>query len=466
MPVDPSIPLQAGKTGPDPLESAARIFTIKAAMQQAQLGDYELHDQLTLRDASSDPRAKNPDGTLNATSLLSLVTGKISPKTQLTLSDAAQKQQVFQQQQEDRKRKVTEEFFTKGGQIAAGIMAKYEPLEKQYGPEKAGELVQDDIESMRQQLQQITGIQMPPHRGIDSVRQFAMHSENYVKSQQRASQPSSPHEKAMEDAANRRAKAAEEAAAKKPDASKGGLSGYSEEEKDKLARDAMKDKSILTNIGRGTQGRQDILDITRRMTRIMLAEGTSTAEQRAQFRADSNSLVQLTKKSDAIESNLKSFHNNLDTWDSLAKGQLPKLGGERVKALEGQLQKINFTGIQSLDDWKLKIQQQVNDPTANALLVAAMAAGMDYARIMSSQGQSAAQVTEGARNEALRLLKAGADEKGRAGIMAAMESDTEGQRKGIQDQRQQIIDRMTGSGKKEAPKSDKKRRPLSDFSGG
>lgn len=467
MPLDPNIPLQSGKNQQDPLESASRIFMLKSAMQQSKMGDYELQDQLTLRDASGMPDVKNQDGTMNIPALLGHVTGKVSPKTMLTLTDAAQKQEVFKQQQQKAKQDQMQAFVKASADPMASIYTEYKTDAAKVGPEKAWEIAQPKAEALRQELSQtFKGMNLQPMKSPDQLEAAARHSETALKQQMRATQPETPHEARLSSAAERRAAAAESAVAKKPDASKGGMAGWSEEEKDKLAQDAMKDKSILTNIGRGTQGRQDILDITRRMTRLMLADKSSTAEQRAEFRADTNSLVQLTKKSDAIESTLKSFHNNLNTWDSLAKGELPKLGGERVAAMEGQLKKIDFTGVQSLDDWKLKIKQQVNDPTVNAYLVASMTAAMDYARIMSSQGQSAGQITEGARNEAIRLVRAGANDKARAGIMAAMESDTEGQRKGITDQRQQVIDRMTkgkGSSTDKKPEGEKKRRPLSDF---
>lgn len=163
----------------------------------------------------------------------------------------------------------------------------------------------------------------------------------------------------------------------------------------------------------------------------------------ATWKANAGSLLMQTKKLDAIEGQLTSFHNNLDTWDSIAKGIAPKIGGERVKALAQDLKKIDYTGVRSIDDVKLRIEQQLNDPTASALAVSAMAAAMDYGRIMQGP-QSTASLTEGVRKDAERLLAASADEKGRKGIMAALESDTEGQVKGQRDQLEKIRARMGG----------------------
>ena len=162
----------------------------------------------------------------------------------------------------------------------------------------------------------------------------------------------------------------------------------------------------------------------------------------AEWKANAGSMLLQTKKLDAIGAQLESFHNNLDTWNSLAQGITPQIGGEKVRALAPLLERINFTGVQSIDDVKLRIQQQTNDPTVNAYLIASMAAAMDYARIMSGP-QSAAQLTEGARNDAERLIRAGADDNARIGIMAALESDTEGQRKGMEKQLEEIRGRMS-----------------------
>jgi hypothetical protein len=113
----------------------------------------------------------------------------------------------------------------------------------------------------------------------------------------------------------------------------------------------------------------------------------------ADWKANASSLAFQTKKLDAIEGTLNAFHNNLDTWNSLAQGVAPKLGGERVAAAAKEFQKIDFIGVKALDDVKLRIESQFNDPTVAAYMVAAMAAAMDYARIMQGP-QSIASLTE------------------------------------------------------------------------
>lgn len=196
---------------------------------------------------------------------------------------------------------------------------------------------------------------------------------------------------------------------------------------------------------KGTGGGKDKNEAVMKMVGTIGKELDMSPEeivaQPADWKANAQSLAFQTKKLDAIEGQLNSFHNNLETWDRLAQGLAPTIGGERVKALSKDLQKINFTGIRAFDDIKLKIQSQFNDPTVSAYMVAAMAAAMDYARIMQGP-QSIASLTEGARKDAERLVSAAADDKGRKGIMAALESDTQGQKKGMEDQLTKIRGRM------------------------
>lgn len=211
MPVDASIPLQAtGKSGgPDPLESAARVFTLKAAMQQAQLGDYELHDQLTLRDAAGMPDVKNQDGTMNIPALLGHVTGKVSPKTMLTLTDAAQKQEQYKVAQQKAKQDQMTAFIKASADPMASIYSEYQQDSAKVGPEKAWEIAQPKTEALRQQLSQtFQGMNLQPMQKPEQLEAAARHSEALIKQQMRATQPETPHEARMAAAAEARASAA------------------------------------------------------------------------------------------------------------------------------------------------------------------------------------------------------------------------------------------------------------------
>ena len=167
----------------------------------------------------------------------------------------------------------------------------------------------------------------------------------------------------------------------------------------------------------------------------------------AEYKADAQSLYMQTKKLDAIESQLKSFHNNMKTWDELARGVAPSIGGEQSQALAGKLKAMDFGNIKAVNEIELKIKQAINDPSAAAYMIGAMAVAMDFARIQTGP-QSAAQLTEGARNDAIRLISAGINDKAREAVLGALESDAMGQVKGLKDQTQDIKDRLIGRGKK------------------
>lgn len=230
-------------------------------------------------------------------------------------------------------------------------------------------------------------------------------------------------------------------------------------ENDQFAMDTMAWNYINTGklpYRKGAGGGKDKNDqIVKAASSIAESLGMTPQElagKSASFKADAASLSFSQKKLDSIQGTLDSFHNNLDTWDNLANGLAPKIGGDRAKAIQQDLHKIDFTGVRSLDDWKLKVEQQFNDPTASAIAVAAMSAAMDYARIMQGPMSNAA-LTESARKDAERLISVSADEKGRRGIMAALDSDTAGQVKGLSDQVGKIQTRISG---KTPEKSDTK----------
>ena len=202
--------------------------------------------------------------------------------------------------------------------------------------------------------------------------------------------------------------------------------------------------------GGGRDRNDEVMQTVGQIERELNMTPEEVASMPGTWKADAASLLQATKKRDAIAGQLESFHNNLRTWDQLAKGLPPTFGGQATKDFSKKLESINFTGVRSLDDVKLRIQQQVNDPTVSAYMVAAMAAAMDYARIMQGP-QSAASLTEGARKDAERLVNAAANNESRAGIIAAMDSDTQGQVKGLDTQIQRIQDRMA---RKTTPEKD------------
>jgi hypothetical protein len=212
MPLDPGIPLQSGKGQPDPLETAARIFTIKAASQQAQLGDYKLKDQMTLRDVSALPSVKDEKGNVNYQALLQEGLNRgIGPDTVMTLNAAAQKQQEFKQSQQKFKTDQMTSFIKQSADPMAAIYTEFQQDSTKVGPEKAWEIAQPKTEALRQQLTQtFPDMKLQPMQSPDQLHAAAMHSATLIKNLSRANQPSTPHEKAMENIGERRVKATED----------------------------------------------------------------------------------------------------------------------------------------------------------------------------------------------------------------------------------------------------------------
>lgn len=206
MAIDPNIALQAVAPKPiDPLASAAKAFTLKAAMQQAQMGDMELQDQLSLRNAFQDPQARNADGTINFGHVMSEVGGKVSPKMFTTLSTAAQAQ-------EEKRQAMLGQYVQAAGPVAANLFTKYQELSKTVGPEAAWAQVAPQAQSAMADLKQRFPMAPldPSKLSPEELEKDAMQWGEYAKRQMRGSQPSTPHEKAMEEATRARTAAAAE----------------------------------------------------------------------------------------------------------------------------------------------------------------------------------------------------------------------------------------------------------------
>lgn len=171
-----------------------------------------------------------------------------------------------------------------------------------------------------------------------------------------------------------------------------------------------------------------------RIAQSLGMSGQELAAMPAAYKADAQALAASTKKLDSVQATYESLHNNIQTWEAIRKGEAPKLGGAKLRELGNDLKKINFTDVTTLNDWKLKIGTQFNDPSTVAYVTAAFTVAMDYSRILSSQGQSAAQVTEGARNEALKLIQAGYNDKANKAQIGTLESEAAGIIKGQETQ--------------------------------
>ena len=156
------------------------------------------------------------------------------------------------------------------------------------------------------------------------------------------------------------------------------------------------------------------------------------------WKTDLGSLRVIQKQTDTLEGVLNSFHNNLESWDKVARGLPPTFKSEFAKTFN----KMDFTGIQSLDDAKIKLQTQFNDPTAVALGVSALAAAMDMGRINSGGSASIAPTPVSSMDLAHKIVNASANDAARVALKSSLEQDALGQLNGRKKQLKVISDRM------------------------
>lgn len=209
------------------------------------------------------------------------------------------------------------------------------------------------------------------------------------------------------------------------------------------------DGKTLPSFGRGDMNAKVKSVISNRAGELLERAGITPEEYAAgasQFKADARSLAMQQSKVDSINAVINSLHNNMKTFDDIASGKVPTIGGERVQAMAKDLDKIDFSQSRDWNDIKIKIGEHFNDPTMTAYAIAAMAVAMDVARIQVGGAQSVAQTAEGARREAIELINKGVNEPARRAMLGAIESDSMGQVKGLTDQLNVTRSRMGKGG--------------------
>jgi len=227
---------------------------------------------------------------------------------------------------------------------------------------------------------------------------------------------------------------AERAAAREAAAGQGGLS---EQAIDMLAHEALKDKSVLANLGRGVQGAKDLRAITNRMADISPEGGPGMAQRRAEFRADSNSLNKLTSSYDAITS----FEANAVR------------NGQRLITLAD---KADTTGVPVIERWIRAGRKDVaGDVDVNNFNAQMQLYRAEMARILTNPNLSG-QLTDSARHEVEGFLSGSSSAKQIKALVPMLERDFDNRKKTLEEQMDAIRDRMTkgyGAGDKPGAKS-------------
>jgi hypothetical protein len=152
----------------------------------------------------------------------------------------------------------SERFFGEtSGPMAANLMAEYSKALKTTGtPQAAWKEIEPKVQAANQELSGIAqryGLPFKPVQNEMDLERVASGYAKYAEQKLRSQQPESPHEQRMAGAAERRAGAAEQKAAGEEDKK------LSAAELNFMARQALRgDTSVFQNIGRGSQGSQNI----------------------------------------------------------------------------------------------------------------------------------------------------------------------------------------------------------------
>lgn len=210
---------------------------------------------------------------------------------------------------------------------------------------------------------------------------------------------------------------------------------WSEEQKDKFADEAAKDRSLLSGIGRGAQGAKLLLAINQRIVQRQIDTGQpGAAQRRAEFRADSNSLNKLTQQYDAITS----FENT-----ALQNG----------KALVELAKKVDSTGVPVMERWIRSGRQNIEgDPDVSEFNAQIQLFGNEAAKILTNPSMSGV-VTNEARREIQEFLPQKASAKQIERVVGRLEKDFEIRKKSTEQQMDTIRSRMQSGYAK--PKDDK-----------
>ena len=200
---------------------------------------------------------------------------------------------------------------------------------------------------------------------------------------------------------------------------------WSEEEKNAFANEASRDRTMLANIGRGSQGAKLLLDVNRRIINMQMESGGPGAAQRRQeFRADSNSLNKLTQTFDAITA----FENT-----AIGNG----------KVLVDLAKKVDKTGIPVVERWIRAGRQNIyGDEDVSAFNAQITLFGNEAAKIISNPSMSGV-LTDSSRHEVQGFLPQKASAKQIERVVNLLEGDFGRRKKATEDQMNDIRDRMT-----------------------
>lgn len=209
-----------------------------------------------------------------------------------------------------------------------------------------------------------------------------------------------------------------------------------------LAKEAVKDKGVLANLGRGVQGAKDLRSIVNQMAEdAKAAGGVGLADRRAAFAADKRSLDKIIPQFDAVEAFTK---------NAIAQG----------KVLTGLADKVDTTGIPVAERWIRAGRQSVaGDEDVSVFNAQIQLYRTEVARILTNPNL-VGQLTDTARKEVEHFLGGEATAKQIKAIVKRLEADFTLRRESMEEQIDEIRGRMAsdntqGSGGDSKPKNSK-----------
>lgn len=203
-----------------------------------------------------------------------------------------------------------------------------------------------------------------------------------------------------------------------------GGGGLRPEAVDMLAREAIKDKGVLANLGRGVQGARDLQAITNRMAEIMAAEGgPGLVQRRAEVRADSNSLNKMTTSYDAI----------------VAFEQTAVRNGRMLVDLAN---KVDQTGVPVIERWTRAGRAAVaGDPEVSQFNAQMQVYRTEAARILTNPNLTG-QLTDSARHEVEHFLSGSDSAQQISAVVTLLERDFDNRKHTLEKQMDAARDRM------------------------
>ena len=204
----------------------------------------------------------------------------------------------------------------------------------------------------------------------------------------------------------------------------GASTGLSEDAIDLLAREATKDRMVLSNIGRGVQGARDLRSVLNKMAEDAKTSGDgSIVAKRAAFGADKKALDQLIPQYDAIIA----FEEN---------------ARQQGRILVDLAKRVDSTGIPVVERWIRAGRRKVQgDPDVAEFNAQMQLYRTEAARIMT-QPRLVGQLTDSARHEMKEFLDGNDSAPQIERVVQRLERDFDVRKKTLEEQIDRVRTRL------------------------